>query len=78
MLGGHRKELTERIYAARAAVFSKSKRDGEELLLQDELLDRFSLGEKPAERVKNNQLSLLAMVDCWWKLGIVPYRHKIC
>ena len=78
MLGGHRKELTERIYAARAAVFSKSRRDGEELLLQDELLDQFSLGEKPAERVKNNQLSLLAMVDCWWKLGIIPYDHMIC
>lgn len=78
MLGGHRKELTQRIYAARAAVFGNSRRDGEELLLQDELLDRFSLGEKPAERVKNNQLSLLAMVDCWWKLGIVPYDHMIC
>jgi prephenate dehydrogenase (NADP+) len=78
MLGGHREELTKRIYAARAAVFGKSRGDGEELLLQDELLDRFSLGEKPAERVKNNQLSLLAMVDCWWKLGIVPYDHMIC
>ena len=78
MLGGHREELTKRIYAARAAVFGKSRADGEELLLQDELLDQFSLGEKPAERVKNNQLSLLAMVDCWWKLGIVPYDHMIC
>ena len=78
MLGGHREELTKRIYAARAAVFGKSRGDGEELLLQDELLDRFSLGEKPAERVKNNQLSLLAMVDCWWKLGSVPYDHMIC
>ncbi|KAK5125792.1 prephenate dehydrogenase (NADP(+)) [Meristemomyces frigidus] len=78
MLGGHRKELTERIHAARAAVFGKPKADGEELLLQDDLLDRFSLGEKPAHRVKNNHLSLLAMVDCWWKLGIVPYDHMIC
>ncbi|KAK5137542.1 hypothetical protein LTR08_008522 [Meristemomyces frigidus] len=78
MLGGHRKELTERIYAARAAVFGKPKADGEELLLEDELLDRFSLGEKPAHRVKNNHLSILAMVDCWWRLGIVPYDHMIC
>ena len=54
------------------------RRDGEELLLQDDLLDQFGLGEKPAQRVKNNQLSLLAMVDCWWKLGIVPYDHMIC
>jgi hypothetical protein len=26
----------------------------------------------------NNHLSLLAIVDCWWKLGIVPYDHMIC
>ncbi|KAK3049388.1 prephenate dehydrogenase (NADP(+)) [Extremus antarcticus] len=79
MLGGHRKAFTERIYAARAAVFGEAKKDGkDELLLQDDLLDRFSLGEKTAERVKNSQLSLLAMVDCWWKLGIVPYDHMIC
>jgi prephenate dehydrogenase (NADP+) len=79
MLGGHRQAFTERIYAARSAVFGKMKESGaQELLLQDDLLDRFSLGEKPAERVKNNQLSLLAMVDCWWKLGIVPYDHMIC
>lgn len=77
MLGGHRKELTDRIHAARVAVFGKARKD-EELLLRDDLLDRFSLGEKPAERVKNNHLSLLAMVDCWWKLGIVPYDHMIC
>ncbi|KAM0703151.1 hypothetical protein Q7P35_009089 [Cladosporium inversicolor] len=77
MLGGHRKELTERVHAARAAVFGSLKSE-DELLLHDELLDQFSLGEKPAEKVRNNHLSLLAMVDCWWKLGIVPYDHMIC
>ncbi|CAK3821708.1 Prephenate dehydrogenase [Lecanosticta acicola] len=77
MLAGHRQELSERIHAAKAAVFGKDRKD-EELLLQDDLLDRFSLGEKPGARVKNNHLSLLAMVDCWWKLGIVPYDHMIC
>ncbi|TKA79084.1 hypothetical protein B0A49_01211 [Cryomyces minteri] len=78
MLGGHREELERRIRTAGAAVF---KGDGDaDLLLQDEVLDRFSLGELPPERqrVKNNHLSLLAMVDCWWKLGIVPYDHMIC
>lgn len=77
MLGGHRKELTERVHAARAAVFGTLKSE-DELLLHDELLDQFSLGEKPAQKVRNNHLSLLAMVDCWWKLGIVPYDHMIC
>lgn len=78
MLGGHKKELSERIYAARAAVFGAKRDAPRELLLQDDLLDRFSLGEKPPVRVRNNHLSLLGIVDCWWKLGIVPYDHMIC
>jgi prephenate dehydrogenase (NADP+) len=77
MLGGHREELTKRVHAARAAVFGTLKSE-DELLLHDELLDQFSLGEKPAQKVRNNHLSLLAMVDCWWKLGIVPYDHMLC
>ncbi|KAI4836203.1 Prephenate dehydrogenase, partial [Aureobasidium sp. EXF-8845] len=81
MLGGHKRELRDRIESARKAVFGNADGSkGHELLLQDDLLDQFSLGVKPAasERVKNNHLSLLAMVDCWWKLGIVPYDHMIC
>ncbi|KAL1650213.1 prephenate dehydrogenase (NADP(+)) [Diplodia intermedia] len=77
MLAGHKDELRARIYTAAKAVFKGDGGD-EDLLLKDEVLDRFSLGEKPPERVKNNHLSLLAMVDCWWKLGIVPYDHMIC
>lgn len=76
MLAGHRKELSDRIHTAGAAVFKGDSK--EDLLLKDEVLDRFSLGEIPEQRVKNNHLSLLAMVDCWWKLGIVPYDHMIC
>lgn len=77
MLGGHREELETRIKAAGAAVFKKGKFD-QELLLRDDVLDRFSLGKVPKEKTPNNHLSLLAMVDCWWKLGIVPYDHMIC
>lgn len=75
MLAGQREQLTTRIKTAAAAVFGNAKND---LLLQDDVLDKFSLGELPPQRVKNNHLSLLAMVDCWWKLGIVPYDHQIC
>ncbi|KAF2165702.1 hypothetical protein M409DRAFT_67074 [Zasmidium cellare ATCC 36951] len=79
MLAGQRDELTRRIYAAKAAVFGAgTRRKDEELLLQDDLLDRFSLGTKPLHRVKNNHLSLLAMVDCWHRLHIIPYDHMIC
>ena len=77
MLGGHREELEKRIKTAGAAVFG-SESGQKDLLLRDEVLDRFSLGKVPKERTPNNHLSLLAMVDCWWKLGIVPYDHMIC
>jgi prephenate dehydrogenase (NADP+) len=78
MLAGQKNELRTRIHTARAAVFG-SQPSGD-LLLKDEVLDQFSLGEipPPEQRLKNNHLSLLAMVDCWWKLGIVPYDHMIC
>jgi prephenate dehydrogenase (NADP+) len=77
MLGGQREELTRRIKKAGIAVFGAQKWD-EELLLKDEVLDRFSLGKKPETPTPNNHLSLLAMVDCWSSLGIVPYDHMIC
>jgi prephenate dehydrogenase (NADP+) len=77
MLGGHRDELEKRVKTAGAAVFSKDARS-QDLLLRDDVLDRFSLSQTPQERTPNNHLSLLAIVDCWWKLGIVPYDHMIC
>ena len=78
MLGGHYKELDERIKKAGAAVFGSQQWEDNDLLLKDEVLDRFSLGKKPDTPTPNNHLSLLAMVDCWSRLGIVPYGHMIC
>lgn len=77
MLGGHREELKKRVKTAGAAVF-KSDTASQDLLLRDDVLDNFSLGKAPLEKTPNNHLSLLAIVDCWWKLGIVPYDHMIC
>ena len=77
MLGGDREELSRRVKTAGAAVF-RPEDEGEDLLLKDEVLDRFSLGRAPVQKMPNNHLSLLAMVDCWWQLGIVPYDHMIC
>ncbi|KAI0597580.1 prephenate dehydrogenase [Biscogniauxia sp. FL1348] len=51
------------------------------LLLRDEVLDQFTLrpaGAPQQRGLNNNHLSLLAMVDCWSALGIVPYEHMIC
>ncbi|KIW17176.1 hypothetical protein PV08_04367 [Exophiala spinifera] len=77
MLGGHREELATRIKTAGAAVFSNETAH-HNLLLGDDVLDKFSLSKTPKERTPNNHLSLLGIVDCWWKLGIVPYDHMIC
>lgn len=77
MLSGHREELKTRVKTARAAVF-KPETTEHDLLLQDTVLDQFSLSRDLTERMPNNHLSLLAIVDCWWKLGIVPYDHMIC
>ncbi|KAK4456471.1 hypothetical protein QBC42DRAFT_238448 [Cladorrhinum samala] len=80
MLEGRADELRERVYAARDKVFGRegSPKWAPEPLLPHGVLDRFSLGKKPETRLPNNHLSLLAMVDCWSKLGIVPYDHMIC
>ncbi|KAH6654234.1 prephenate dehydrogenase [Truncatella angustata] len=81
MLENKGDELKARVYAAKDRVFGTSaggrfEKDGP--LLDDEVLDEFSLGKKPELLLPNNHLSLLAMVDCWSALGIVPYDHMIC
>lgn len=83
MTGGHQKELSERVWAAREKVFGwKRDEDGQDeerrpILLSDEILNQFSLGTKDpkAPEEPNSHLSLLAMVDCWAKLGIDPLEH---
>ena len=77
MLGGQKVELEQRVKTAGAAVFGQTTRD-QDLLLSDDVLDRFSLSKGPKERTPNSHLTLLAIVDTWWKLGIVPYDHMIC
>jgi prephenate dehydrogenase (NADP+) len=82
--------LRQRMYEARQGVFgwtqqqegdvetSTASKQRKPILLSDRILDQFSLGPKPpvGEPVRpNSHLSLLAMVDCWHKLGIKPYDH---
>jgi prephenate dehydrogenase (NADP+) len=77
MLEGRRDEFASRVKSAGEAVFRPEEED-HALLLSDDLLDRFSLSKDARERTPNNHLSLLAIVDTWSKLGIVPYDHMIC
>lgn len=72
-------EIRERILKAKEFVFGHLQQDHEDLLLDDELLQQFSLNrEPPGENQPNSHLSLLAIVDSWYQLGIVPYDHIIC
>lgn len=78
MIQGRRDELKRRVKAAGEAVF-RAGTTRQDLLLKDDVLDRYSLSHQPREEQRrNSHLSLLAIVDCWSKLGIVPYDHMIC
>jgi len=80
--------LRKRIYEARDKVFGgKDSKNRAPIFLSEDLLDRFSLG-KPAGDASppstppgkhrpppNSHLALLAMVDCWARLGIQPFVH---
>lgn len=77
MILGKKAELSARLHAAKDYVFKHII--DHELLLSDDLLQKFSLSKvPPGGRQPNSHLSLLAMVDSWFKLGIVPYDHIIC
>ncbi|KAL9081197.1 MAG: hypothetical protein Q9159_007388 [Coniocarpon cinnabarinum] len=82
MLAGQRTDLESRVHAAGAFVFgthdSPAQPQRKSLLLQDAVLDRFTLGTHPTQKLRNNHLSLLAMVDSWHILRINPFEHMIC
>ncbi|OBA22257.1 Prephenate dehydrogenase [Metschnikowia bicuspidata var. bicuspidata NRRL YB-4993] len=79
MIEGKKEELKTRIYKARDFVFEHNS-GHESLLLNDSILEKFSLSKTPPtyEFQPNSHISLLAIVDSWHKLGIVPYEHMIC
>ncbi|QPG74518.1 prephenate dehydrogenase (NADP(+)) [Brettanomyces nanus] len=78
MIQSRKHELIERIMKAKQKVFGHLKKD-HRLLLDDDLLEQYSLSNyPPGKRQPNSQLSLLAIVDSWSSLGIVPYDHIIC
>ncbi|TQV91816.1 prephenate dehydrogenase [Cordyceps javanica] len=86
MLVGDLDGLRRRLYAARDKVFGTEAWGGNggdgRPLIEPSVLSSFALGQPsdddPATRRANNHLSLLAMVDCWAELGIVPYDHMLC
>lgn len=85
MLAADDAGLRRRIYEARDAVFGTNGKIRPPILLSENIFDRFSLGKKPLNDAaispvegrppSNSHLSLLAMVDCWARLGIQPFVH---
>nr|CAG8553682.1 4858_t:CDS:10 [Entrophospora candida] len=70
-------EFTKRVKEAGKFIFGNST--SSPILLSDRVLDKFSLSIVPKEKRKpNSHLSLLAMTDCWYQLGINPYEHMVC
>ncbi|KAF8451283.1 hypothetical protein BGX38DRAFT_1142202 [Terfezia claveryi] len=82
MISGNRTEFDRRVRAAGEFVFGKNTPiNHTELLLRDEVLEKYSLSTPPPPNTKsqpNSHLSLLAMVDSWHQFGIQPYDHIIC
>lgn len=79
MIQGKKQELSERLMKAKEFVFKEVQHNHHDLLLDDNILQKFSLSKVPPEgKQPNSHLSLLAIVDSWYNLGIVPYDHIIC
>ncbi|ORX58338.1 hypothetical protein DM01DRAFT_1218678 [Hesseltinella vesiculosa] len=79
MIKEKEEEFRQRVHAGRDFVFGGSQKDHAPILLSDEILDEYSLSKIPREqRQPNSHLSLLAMVDCWYTLGLNPYEHMVC
>eukprot|EP00127_Corallochytrium_limacisporum_P002571 Clim_evm7s134 gene=Clim_evmTU7s134 len=77
MIQEEREAFTQRVKKAGEAVFGGRNKDL--VLLPDNVLNEYGLGVIPAERRKpNSHLSLLAMVDCWYQLGLAPIEHLLC
>ncbi|EGV63441.1 prephenate dehydrogenase (NADP(+)) [Yamadazyma tenuis] len=76
MIQGKREDLRARLLKARS-LFKHINEN--ELLLDDNLLEKYSLSQvPPGGRQPNSHLSLLAIADTWISLGVVPYDHIIC
>ena len=82
MLAVDEKGLRKRLYDARDAVFGDAENSARRpILLSESILDQFSLAKTPdsftncKRPLANSHLSLLAMVDCWARLGLNPFKH---
>jgi prephenate dehydrogenase (NADP+) len=75
MIQEDEKSFRKRIYQARDFVFHESR---ELLMLDESIMKTFRLSSDETTPKANSHLSLLAMVDAWYHLGVNPYDNMIC
>ncbi|HEY1024746.1 MAG TPA: prephenate dehydrogenase [Sphingobacteriaceae bacterium] len=75
MIMEEEKPFRERLSKARDFVFH---RDDHAVMLDDGVMQEFSLSAGRGLRKPNSHLSLLSMVDAWYHLQINPYENLIC
>ncbi|MCX2480107.1 prephenate dehydrogenase [Pedobacter sp. MC2016-15] len=75
MITENEKDFRERIMRAKSFLFPDTKQF---LLLDNEIMQEFSLSGSGIPRSPNSHLSLLSMADAWYQLGINPYDNLIC
>ncbi|MEJ2883443.1 prephenate dehydrogenase [Pedobacter sp. GR22-6] len=68
-------DFRKRIYAARDFVFQPGQ---QALLLDDQVMQEFSLASKTVSPLPNSHLSLLSMACSWHQLQTNPYQNLIC
>lgn len=67
--------FADRLSKAREFVFHGNN---DALMLDDDVMQEFSLSAAGGVRKPNSHLSLLSMVDAWYHLQINPYENLIC
>lgn len=65
----------DKIQAAKRFVFSSNQKT---LLLNNEIMDAFSMADKTHIRKPNSHLSIISMVCAWHSMQVNPYDNLIC
>lgn len=75
MIAEKEEEFRALIYKAKEFVFNH---DSKPLLLNEKIMEGFSMADKAHIRKPNSHLSILSMVCAWYKMGVNPYDNLIC
>ncbi|WAC42623.1 prephenate dehydrogenase [Pedobacter sp. SL55] len=75
MISENEAAFRSKIQAAKNFVFSNESRP---LLLNQEVMEAFSLADQTQNRKPNSHLSIISMVCAWHKMDVNPYDNLIC